>query len=336
MKVLALATNGLGEASTRYRFTQFAAALAERGHRATVSAFYPELPRAGRSRTAKLRSWATGFARQSEALTAAPRYDAVFVQRSIFPAIFPALSGSRLVRAPMVYDFDDALWLFDRGACARFCRRADRVIAGNAFLADFARRHSDRVSVVPTVVDTDRFRPVPHTGTPPLVGWIGSPSTFPYLAPLLPALDALGQRRRFRLRIVGAPEPVRLQHVEVEQPPWSADSEPRLFAELDVGLYPLRDDVWSRGKCGLKSIQYMSCGVPHVASPVGVVPEIGDDGRTALFARDPRAFCDQVVRLLDDATLRERMISSGRARIVEAYSLQAWSRKWVALLEDAA
>ncbi|MCC6811990.1 MAG: glycosyltransferase family 4 protein [Deltaproteobacteria bacterium] len=336
MNVLVLATNGRDEASTRYRFYQYAPALEARGHSFELSAFYPALPSGSRSLPKKLRSWAGGIARQLVATLRSGRFDVVIVQRYVAPAVINEIA--RLVRTPIVYDFDDALWLSEkRPECDALCARARLVVAGNEYLAAHARTTSARVQVIPTVVDTDRFVPRAHTSDgPPVIGWIGSPSTFPYLDAMLPVLDALARTKSFRLRVIGAPRPLRLQNLRVEQPEWSDAAEPTLFSELDIGLYPLADDAWSRGKCGLKSIQYMACGVAHVASPVGVVREISADNETALWATTPEEWTRAIGRLLDDGELRARLTTAARARVVDAYSLRASTADWLAAIEGAA
>ncbi len=339
-----LSLNGREEASTRYRFLQYAPELERRGHRHRVSTFYLSLPGSRRSRREKLSSWLRGFVRQTLSCAGASRFDLVVVQRFICPYVLNELV--RIVPVPVIYDFDDAVWLAepprwaahaDPGATFReLCQRARMVIAGNDFLAEHARQHAPLVRVVPTVVDTARFTPGTRTESgPPLIGWIGSPSTFPFLRAKLALLDEIAALRPLRLRVVGAPERIRLRHVEVEQPAWSEAQEPALFADLDIGLYPLSDDVWSRGKCALKSIQYMSCAVAHVASPVGVVREACSDGEQALFATDDAAWRTALLRLIDDAELRRQLGAAGRARAAEQYSLSRWARPLVSLYEEA-
>jgi glycosyltransferase involved in cell wall biosynthesis len=336
MRVLMLALNGSKEASTRYRFLQYVPELDRRGHTHTVSTFYLQLPSARRSRTEKLASWTLGLARQALACMRASRFDLVVVQRFICPYLLNDLV--RTIDAPVIYDFDDAVWLaepprfvraFDPARTfADLCKSARLVVAGNAFLAEAAKPYARKLAIVPTVVDTTRFLPREKRGAP-LLGWIGSPSTFPFLESKLPVLDRIAGERQIRLRIIGAGKRISLRNIVVEQPAWSEEREAEAFGDLDIGLYPLRDDAWSRGKCGLKSIQYMSAGVAQVTSPVGVAKEIAQGA--AIFSED---WHESITRLLDDPGLRQTLGAIGRQRAISHYSLAAWQSALVSLYES--
>jgi len=196
-------------------------------------------------------------------------------------------------RPPVVFDFDDAIFLpsvsdANRliGASKRpqkvatIIRRSRHVIAGNAFLAEYARRFNPAVTVIPTCVDTTRFMPAapPAVHDAPIVGWIGSPTTASYVRRLAPVLQRVRAQHRFTLRVSGGGAPLAIDGVEVDNIDWSLDREVELFNGCDVGVYPLTDDEWSKGKCGFKAIQFMACGVPVVAAAVGVNREIIQDG----------------------------------------------------------
>jgi glycosyltransferase involved in cell wall biosynthesis len=212
-----------------------------------------------------------------------------------------------------------------------------RVIAGNEYLAAWARETHDRVEVIPTVVDTDVFRPRTTVDPEaiPLVGWIGAPSATQYLEPLLPILDDLGRSFRFRLLVVGAKGPIRLQNVEVLSPPWSAATEPELFRSLDIGVYPLADDRWALCKCGFKAIEYMASGVPSVASPVGVVTDIVRPEVDGLWAKSPSEWRDGLASLLGSPDLRHTMARAARERAVTTWSLTAVAPRFIQALEKS-
>src|SRR5262249_33603825 len=200
------------------------------------------------------------------------QFDVVLIYREVFP-VGPALIERLLTsggRPPVVFDFDDAIFLpsvsdANRliGALKRpqkvatIIRRSRHVIAGNTFLADYARRVSSAATVIPTCVDTARFVPAARApaNARPVVGWIGSATTASYIRGLVPVLQQLRQRRPFALRVSGAGEPLAIDGVTVDNVAWSLDREVALFNTCDVGVYPLADDQWSKGKCGFKAIQ---------------------------------------------------------------------------------
>ena len=213
------------------------------------------------------------------------------------------------------------------------------VIAGNEFLADYARRHNPAVTVIPTAVDTSKF--VPRAGTTArsaqdlVVGWIGSPTTFPYLQSRSEVLRAVAARHPFTLKVSGAGQPVRLPGVHVQEVPWTLADEVSLFNTCDIGVYPLTDDDWSRGKCGFKAIQCMACGVPVVAAAVGVNREIIQDGVNSFLASTPGEWIEKLGRLLSDADLRSRMSAAGRHTIEARYSLRVTAPRVAAVLAAA-
>jgi glycosyltransferase involved in cell wall biosynthesis len=341
VNVLFLTTNAEIEASTRYRVLQYVPALRAAGHQVTFSPFYPQ------ARGPRVPRMARGFAARAYDLARAAQFDVVLVHRELLPFGWNHLAPLFAARVPFVFDFDDAIHIPSLGgwrarvATPRATRilveRAARVFAGNAYLAEWAREANERVDIVPTVVDTDVYRPRERPPRDmPLIGWVGSPTTAKYLSLIVPVLEELAKSFRFRVRIVGAGTPVRIDGVEVESPPWRANGEHELFDDLDIGVYPLTDDPWARGKCGFKAIQYLACGVASVSSPVGVVREIVRDGTDGLLATTPREWKDRLALLLGSADERSRFAGSARARAVERYSLRAATPLFVGGLLRAA
>ena len=280
------------------------------------------------------------------------RYDLVLLYREAIP-LGPPIIESLIARRgiPIVYDFDDAIFLpnvseankafgflKDPGRVARIVRASAHVIVGNDFLAEFARRHNRAVTVIPTAVDTDRFVPRP-VGAPRdalVVGWIGSPTTFPYLERLADVLRTVAAQHRFVLKVSGGGRPVSFPGLQVEDVPWSLADEVRLFNTCDIGVYPLTDDDWARGKCGFKAIQCMACGVPVVASAIGVNREIIQDGVNSFLASTPSEWVEKLGRLLSDSALRARMAGAGRRTIEERFSLQVTAPQVAAVLSAVA
>ena len=260
---------------------------------------------------------------------------------------------------PIAYDLDDAIYLSPRDFVAEgedsreamsrgkdpseviaLMAAADLVIAGNETLAARAREAgARRVVVQPTPVDTELFRPAaaaPPAEGPPIVGWIGSPTATYCLRAIASALAAAARAAPFRLLVVGASSPVDVPGVEVIHRDWSLDREAADYASLAVGLYPLPDNPWTRGKCGYKALLYQSCAVPCLASPVGVNAEIVQDGVTGFHAADGAAWTDRLVALLRDPALRARMGAAGRRLVEERWSLRVLAPKMVSALKEAA
>src|SRR5262245_29959921 len=272
-------------------------------------------------------------------------FDAILIYREIFP-IGPALIERLLARGdrrPVVFDFDDAIFLPNvsdanrpilplksPGKVATIISHSDHVIAGNDYLANYARRFNDAVTVIPTCVDTTRFVPRPEAFSGNgsgaerdlIVGWIGSPTTASYVQGLSRVLQRVAARHRFVMRVSGPNEPLDIPGLITDQPPWMLDREVELFNTCDIGVYPLTDDEWARGKCGFKAIEFMACGVPVVASPVGVNREIIEDGVNGLLAAAEDEWVEKLERLLVDRELRRLLGQAGRRTIDERYSLR--------------
>jgi glycosyltransferase involved in cell wall biosynthesis len=248
-----------------------------------------------------------------------------------------------------VYDLDDALFVGSAAAvnrrfqwakqearrCVACLRRARLVIAGNAFLADTARQYTRRVEVVPSCVDPALQRMHAHGPADVItVGWIGSPTTSVYLEPLLPVFAELNRRRmEVKLVVVGGDLGVRADWLEHRD--WSPETEADDIASFDIGVMPMPDTEWTRGKCGYKVLQYFAAGVPAVASPVGVAAElIGSD--RGLCASAPHEWRSALERLIEDVEERRERGLRARAFVERNYSYQRWAPELAALLRSVA
>lgn len=285
---------------------------------------------------------AKAFARRFRLLSRARRFDAVYLFREgtlAGPAVFERLLARKGV--PIVYDFDDAVWvpyvsptnrylsyLKCFGKTATLCRLSAHVMAGNEYLAGYARRHNDRVSVVPTTIDTAAYQVRPYPpgwdARPVTIGWTGSHSTVQHLDTIRPALQKLRERLAYRLVVIGTPE-YRLEGVDVVAKPWRSATEVADLQEFDVGLMPLPDDDWSRGKCGLKLLQCMGVGVPVVGSPVGVNREIIREGVTGFTATSTEEWVEKLAAVVANPELRRTMGLNGRRCVEEQYSARVWA-----------
>ncbi len=278
-------------------------------------------------------------------------FDLAYVYREAVPGRSDWFERRLAARLPFVLDFDDAIylpavspvnaafgWLKDPGKTERLCRLARRVMVGNETLAAWATPRSSAVDVVPSTIDTDAYVPrprPPEAGRPPVIGWTGSATTVPYLEALAPALLRLRQQRPFELRVIGA-EPRLPAGLDLRCVPWSAASEVADLQQLDLGLMPLSDDPWSRGKCGMKALQYMALGIPPVVAPVGVNATIVRHGQNGLHATSEDEWVEALLRLLDDPALRARLGAEARRTVEASYGATVVAPRVAAIFREAA
>jgi Glycosyl transferases group 1 len=250
-----------------------------------------------------------------------------------------------------VFDIDDATWLSQprrsgeapprsasrERAFAGMCRHSALTMAGNRVLADRARAAGAQVEIVPTAVDASAFASggvTSREGTTAV--WIGLPGNLQYLEPLRPMLAALAQRvPGFRLRIISSQFPS-WPDVPLECVPWRADIETEALRSADIGIMPLADDDFARGKCAFKLLQYMAASLPCIASPVGANSEVVVDGRTGRLAGTPGEWRLAFDELLADRALREAMGAAGRQRVLQGYDSRVVIPRAAALIEALA
>lgn len=290
------------------------------------------------------------FLRRLSAMRVVSNFDLVVIEYELLP-YFPAFLEQWLNwrNVPYVVDYDDALfhqydlhknsWVrrFLGRKIARVMRGAQLVMAGNSYLADYARdAGSSRVEILPTVVDLERYpsmtteRPTNDVFT---IGWIGSPSTAKYLQAIAPALAEVCADGKARVRLVGSGH-VELSGVPVEVLPWQENTEMDQLQQFDVGIMPLPDAPWARGKCGFKIIQYMASRVPVVASPVGVNREIVEQGANGFLANTIEDWVAALQALRLDVGLRHRLGKVGRSKVEKNYSLQVAGPRLVKIMQS--
>ncbi|GMV99209.1 MAG: hypothetical protein AMXMBFR84_03480 [Candidatus Hydrogenedentota bacterium] len=278
-------------------------------------------------------------------LLSARRYDVVFLQKAVMTAYVRGFAAVTRACAPrLIYDIDDAVhlapphplrgfWqrLEDREQIARVLARAKVVLTGNRWLMEQMARTCGSAMLFPTVVDTDRFVPAPHAPEQFTVGWIGSASTTEHLQY---ATRRIGILRDTGIRLVGARRELVPWH-RAEVIPWTAEDEVREIQRFSVGLMPLPKTDWARGKCALKALQYMACGVPCIATPFGAVLDIIEHGKNGLFADTPSEWLRAIDRLRDPAE-RQRIGEAGRATVEQRFALKGWAPQMHELLERVA
>ncbi len=359
MNVLALSSYPVEAAATRYRLVQYVAALAMRGITVEIRPFldsklFASLYRRGELPRTSLGLVRAGIRRLGDVL-AARNVDVLFVQREamIFGPPLIEWLAKKVGHCPLVLDLDDATYIsyssptYGRlgkvlkwpGKTDRLIRWASVVTCGNRTIAEYVRSQGTEAVVIPTVVDTDRFRPASGSDrrdpSVPVIGWIGTHSTYPYLESIFPALQDLARSHRFLLKIIGSGrDRILVPGVSVQTLDWSLEREVEDFQSLDIGLYPIVDDGWSAGKSGFKAIQYMAVGIPYVVTPLGACAEIGEPGVTHFFASSRDVWCGALSCLLRDGELRERMGKFGRQHVLRHYHLSVQVDKIVEVLQQ--
>jgi len=286
--------------------------------------------------------------RRFYALLKLNRYKVVWIEKEALPWLPAWLEIWLLKRVPYVLDYDDAIFHnYDQhtSTWVRYIlgRRIDRVmassalvVAGNAYLAKRAIDAGARwVEIVPTVIDLNRYTAKPvnqlQTKDPLRIVWIGSPSTMKFLELLQRPLESLGRRFDFRLRVI-AGSSIEMPGVDVEFVPWTEATEAASIQACDIGVMPLLDSDWERGKCGYKLIQYMACGLPVVASSVGANCEIVHENKNGFLAKNSDDWESALSKLLTDSDLRHQMGASGRKYVEAEYCVQKVAPKLIAML----
>jgi len=326
-------------ASVRQRFQLYAPLFKENGIELKVSPLFDRQYLEYRFRNNRVRPGTVlrCYWRRFRALLSASKWDLVIIHCDALPYV-PSWVESLLMKRGIryVFDFDDAIfhqydessnlivrWMLGNKV-AKVIRSAALVFAGSDYLAEYAKRTNENVIVVPTVVDTDQFPLKSHREIPPedpvVIGWIGSPSTTTYLSDLLPAIEAFARTRPVKLIAIGA-TPLGIKAGTVENRDWSEETEIPDLLDCDIGIMPLTDVPWARGKCAFKLIQYMACGLPVVASPVGANVEVVQNN-VGFLANDDQQWRSAFQQLADDANLRNEMGQSGRRFVCNRFSLQ--------------
>ena len=248
-----------------------------------------------------------------------------------------------------IFDFDDAIYVrkprhlgepaddswWRRQKFAATCRRVDVVAAGNDVLATAAAPYARRIVTLPTALDASIYRATSATqDDPPTIAWVGNPENLTYLEILRPALARLSARHpALRLRVISSAFP-HWPEARIEEVRWSPATEITALAGSHIGVMPLTDDEWARGKCAFKLLQYMAASLPCVASPVGANTEAVIEGRTGFHARDASEWEQALERLIGSAELRARLGAAGRGYVESRYGLHNYQTRYVAVFES--
>jgi len=340
MKILFIVPYPSEGPSNRFRVEQYLPELSRRGIEYSLrpfcgTVFYRILLKKGRLLKKIIYAAISTISRMTD-LVRAPKYDIVFIHREAFPHddfVFELLF--RLLAKRLIYDFDDAIFLKKPGKVKYITRVSDRVITGNAFLAEYAGRMNRNVVTIPTCIDTEKYRPsVPHGGENKIViGWIGTPTTSVYIKSIADALRSISEKfPSVEIRIIGG-SLKNSDGVPGVLKDWTLDDELRELQGFDIGIMPMPDDDWTKGKCAFKLIQYMSVGIPSVASPVGMNRSVIEDGVSGFFASTSSEWVEKLSTLIGSAELRKSMGDNARRAVEERFSLKKNSTLFIDTLE---
>jgi glycosyltransferase involved in cell wall biosynthesis len=356
-KLLIVAPYPQGKApSQRFRFEQYLGALDANGVGWEIASFWSQRhwPAIYRKGSLALKIYATleGFARRFFLLFRLGNFDRILIHREATPVGPPwwEYIAAKWFGKTLIYDFDDAVWLPNNsdaneklvgkfkahGKTSKIISLSSRVLAGNAFLAGYASQWCNNVVVMPTTIDTvHHHNRIKSHGScaVPVIGWTGTHSTTRQLTPLFPALAKLYETQPFSLLIIADKAPENL-------PPfatfisWNKDTEIDDLLRIDVGIMPLYNTEWERGKCGFKALQYMALGIPAVVSAVGVNTEIVQHGVNGFVCESmpvphTDSWSSALTALLNNHSLRASMGAEARKRVEAEYSVEAWKERFV-------
>lgn len=351
MKVLLFSRYEDMGASSRVRCLQYLPFLKEQGFEVTVVPLLSNhyLRQLYETKSRSLSQLLRAYLRRFRQLFAIRQYDLVWMEKELFPML-PAWAERFLLRKPYVVDYDDATFHFydqhSKGLVRRLLgrkidvvmQRAALVIAGNEYLADRAKNAgAKRVEIIPTVIDLEKYpeqKPSPQKNHPFTIGWIGSPATAKYLHLVQSALaEFCSENPETKIVLIGAGD-IDLDGLPIEVKEWTESTEVIDIQGIDVGIMPLPDNHWERGKCGYKLIQYMACRKPVVASPVGVNRDIVQEGVNGFLAESDDEWVSALKKLMNDLSLRQKMGAASRKIVEEHYCLQVTAPKLSSLLHS--
>jgi glycosyltransferase involved in cell wall biosynthesis len=255
---------------------------------------------------------------------------------------------------PLIYEFDDAIfllhtseanrrlgWLKFPQKTAAICRLSSHVVVGNEWLAEYARQFNDRVTIIPSSIETHKYAFFPKkresghggNGHRVVIGWTGSSTSQTHLEWFAPVLGEFMKRRDVELRVISNREP-QMRGVPYVWRPWTADTEIEEVSRFDIGIMPMPDDQWSRGKCALKALQCMATGTPVVCSAIGANLELIQHGENGLLAATAEEWMQSLERLVDDPTLRFTLGVAGRQTVEAQYSTERCARMFADVVRD--
>jgi len=352
VKVLFLTHSGRQDSSSRVRLLQYIPFLKQNSIQVDVSSLlsdeYVLRMISGNSIKSYWNLILSGYWNRIKILFKLKSYDLIIIHKEIFP-YFPPLVERLiyLMKIAYVVDYDDATFhkydnhknwfirLFLGKKIDIIMKLSNVVIIGNKYLSSRAQLSgANRIEIIPSVVDLNKYNDVKSNyGKQLVVGWIGSPSTGKYLLQIKSIFQLLKKEFDVRFVVVGCNKDI-VKELPVEVFSWSEETEVQLIKSFDIGIMPLKDSKWEQGKCGYKLIQYMACGIPVVASPIGINTQIVQNGINGFLAEDIIGWEQALRKLLSNESLRRFMGKNGRKRVVEEYSIQVQSKKLIKIINS--
>lgn len=343
MKVLFL-TSGAKTPSSRFRVHQYVPFLEKVGIKCLVAPLIPNKYYGSRIRGMAPLLSAMKVGKRVYDIFRSLEADVIFLERDLLPlsSIWPERLLFRL-NSNIIFDFDDAIFLKYKDKIDWIIRKSKVVITGNDYLAAYANQYNRLVLTIPTSVDLEKYKSKDHQNTSevPVIGWVGTSSNLCYLAALRKPLAELSNRYNFLFDVV-SDDPQKacqilgdISGLRLTTKKWSETSEINDLLNFDIGVMPLRDAEWEKGKCALKLIQYMALGIPSVASPVGENAKIISNGENGFLASSDIEWKEKLERLLNAPELRLRFGVEGRKLVEQNYSIQANFPSFLKALEYA-
>jgi len=351
MKVLYLTKYSRNGASSRLRSYQYFPLLEKEGILVTVKPFFDEYylnTLYAKKKIPKIKL-ATFYFKRFFVLFSLYKYDKVVIEKELFPYFFSWFEKLlSLLNIKYIVDYDDAIFhnydlspnkliqFFLKNKIENVMKYSGCVLAGNDYLFQKAKNSgARRIISFPTVIDTIKYESITqkNSNDKVIIGWIGSPSTFKYVKKLSDVFKALNEEIPFEIHIIGANEVLDFQG-SITYLEWSESTEVGMIANMDIGIMPLENTPWELGKCAYKLIQYMGCGLPVVASSIGMNNEVVDDGFNGFLVENDQEWIDKLRILLKDVQLRKQFGTHGREKVEKEYSLQNNIQKLIPLLRD--
>ena len=352
MRILALTRYERLGSSSRVRFYQYYPYLKAHGVEVVNAPFFSDeyVKSLYTGQTVSQLDILRAYLRRLSALAKSSSYDLLWVEKELFPWIPAWFEGLiHFFKKPYMVDYDDAVYhRYDMHSSSvvrallgrkidRVMRNAALVVVGNQYLADRATRAgSKRVEILPSVVDVSLYKvKKDFTKLPLQTGWIGSPVTARYLDEVRDALEILSREMEIHLTLIGCGDIPPFPNIPTVIHPWDEGLELAIGQMFDIGIMPLVDGPFERGKCGYKLVQYMAAGLPVIASPVGINSQMVTPGRNGYLAGTTREWLDAFRKLGSDVQLRRKMGRSGRSTAEQMYNLHGTAPKLLDLLLGA-